>query len=82
MKERWLTDYLGHIQTAAFDACSFAEGINQEDFLGDKRTQAAVVMNLIVIGEAATKVMDKFPEFASAHGDIGIFQASCRPSFS
>ena len=27
-------------------------------------------MNLIVIGEAATKVMDKFPEFASAHGDI------------
>ncbi len=70
MKERWLTDYLGHIQTAAFDACSFAEGINQEDFLGDKRTQAAVVMNLIVIGEAATKVMDKFPEFASAHGDI------------
>ena len=70
MKEHWLTDYLGHIQIAAFDACSFVEGINQEDFRCDKRTQAAVVMNLIVIGEAATKVMDKFPEFASAHGGI------------
>ena len=27
-------------------------------------------MNLIIIGEAATKVMDIYPEFAEAHSEI------------
>ena len=70
MKVPQLTDYLGHMRAAAFDACSFVEGLSRDDFLGDKRTQAAVVMNLIVMGEAATKVMDQFPEFALAHHHI------------
>ncbi len=55
MKGPWLTDYLGRMQVAASDACSFVEGLDQADFLDDKRTQSAVVMSLIVIGEAATK---------------------------
>jgi len=70
MKGQWLTDYLGHMQIAASDACSFVEGLNQADFHDDKRTQSAVVMSLIVIGEAATKVMDQFPDFAANHGEI------------
>ena len=70
MKGPWLTDYLGHMQVAASDACSFFEGLNQTDFLDDKRTQSAVVMSLIVIGEAATKVMDQFPEFAAKNSEI------------
>jgi uncharacterized protein with HEPN domain len=39
----------------------------KNDFLKDKRTQQAVVMSLIVIGEAATKVMDGYAEFARSH---------------
>ena len=39
MKGPWLTDYLGHMQVAASDACSFVEGLDQADFLEDKRTQ-------------------------------------------
>ncbi len=35
----------------------------KDDFLADKRTQQAVIMSLIVIGEAATKVMDGYVEF-------------------
>jgi len=70
MKGAWLTDYLGHMQVAASDACSFVEGLDQADFLDDKRTQSAVVMSLIVIGEAATKVMDQFPEFAAKNSEI------------
>jgi uncharacterized protein with HEPN domain len=70
MTGRWLTDYLGHMQVAASDACSFVEGLDQADFHDDKRTQSAVVMSLIVIGEAATKVMDQFPEFAAKHNEI------------
>ena len=49
MKGPWLKDYLGHMQVAASDACSFVEGLDQADFLDDKRTQSAVVMSLIVI---------------------------------
>lgn len=70
MKGQWLTDYLSHMQVAASDACSFVEGLKQTDFYADKRTQSAVVMSIIVIGEAATKVMDQFPEFAAAHNEI------------
>ncbi len=56
-----LADYLKHIQQDATDACSFVEGSSKAEFLADKRTQQAVVMSLIIIGEAATKVMDHYP---------------------
>ena len=67
MNELRLCDYLDHMQQAAADACSFVEGLSKDDFLADKRTQQAIVMNLIIIGEAATKVMDRHPEFTQAH---------------
>jgi hypothetical protein len=38
-------------------ACSYIEGIGKEEFLTDKRTQQAVIMNLVIIGEAATKLL-------------------------
>ncbi|MEY2335149.1 HepT-like ribonuclease domain-containing protein [Acidithiobacillus ferrianus] len=44
--------------------------IAQIDFINDKRTQQAVIMNLIIVGEAATKVMDTYPEFAEGHPEI------------
>lgn len=40
--------------------------MSRDDFLADKRTQQAVIMSLIVLGEAATKVMDRYPDFANA----------------
>lgn len=46
------------------------EGLTKEDFLEDKRTQQAVVMSIIIIGEAVTKVMDRYAEFAQAHGQV------------
>ena len=65
-----LPDYLDHIQQAATDACSFVEGMAKDDFLGDKRTQQAVIMSLIVVGEAATKVMDGYADFTQAHTEV------------
>lgn len=56
-------------QTAA-DATGFVEGMSREDFLADKRTQQAVIMSLIVLGEAATKVMDRYPDFANEHSQV------------
>lgn len=65
-----LVGYLDHIQQAAKDACYFLEGTSKEDFLSDKRTQQAVIMSLIIIGEAATKIMDRSPQFIQSHPTI------------
>lgn len=65
-----LPDYLDHIQQAAADACSFVEGLGKDDFLADKRTQQAVIMNFIIIGEAATKVMEGYAAFTQAHPEL------------
>ena len=39
-------------------------------FLADKRTQQAVIMSLIIIGEAATKVMDGYAGFTGRYPDV------------
>ena len=65
-----LPDYLDHMRQAVADARSFTEGMAQADFVQDKRTQQAVVMSLIVLGEAATKVMDQYSAFAEQHKQI------------
>lgn len=70
MSKYRLPDYLEHMQQAATDACGFIEGLSKDDFLGDKRTQQAVIMSLIIIGEAATKVMDGYIEFAQTHEQV------------
>jgi uncharacterized protein with HEPN domain len=41
-----------------------------DDFLADKRTQQATILNLIILGEAATKLMDRYPELTAAHPEI------------
>ena len=61
-----LPDYLDHIQQAAIDARSFVEGLTKEDFFADKRSQQAV----IIIGEAATKVMDGYAKFTQSHPEV------------
>ena len=65
-----MLDYLEHIQQAAIDARSFVDGLAKEDFLADKRTQQAVIMSLIIIGEAATKIMDGYTAFTQAHSEV------------
>jgi uncharacterized protein with HEPN domain len=70
MNENRLADYLDHMQQAAADACSFIEGLSKNDFLLDKRTQRAVIMSLIIIGEATSKVMDGHEEFTNSNPQI------------
>ena len=65
-----LGDYLDQIWTAANDARSFVDGMSKEDFLADKRTQQAVVMSLVIVGEAAARIMDKHSEFIADHPEI------------
>lgn len=63
-------DYIEHMRHAAALALSYTEGMAQDDFLDDTRTQQAVVMNLIIIGEAATKLLTDCPEFTERHPQI------------
>jgi uncharacterized protein with HEPN domain len=44
--------------------------MTKDVFLEDRRTQQAVIMSLIIIGEAATKVMDDYVEFSQAHVEV------------
>ena len=55
---------------AAQQALAYVEGYEKPDFLEHKRTQQAVVLNLILIGEEATKVLMAFPAFAEANQAI------------
>ncbi len=70
MNPNRLPDYLAHMRQAASDACAFVEGMDKAAFDTDKRTQQAVVMSLIVLGEAATKIMESNPDFAQTHTQI------------
>lgn len=70
MKSLRLADYLDHMRQAASDAYSFAEGLSKEEFLADKRTQQAIIMSLVIIGEAATLIMEQAPKFASSHNEV------------
>lgn len=65
-----LRDYLDHIREAAEQACAYVEGLDEADFLGDKRTQQAVILNLLILGEAAAKLRAEHPGFASRHPDL------------
>ncbi len=65
-----LPDYLGQIEQAASDARSFVEGMTKEEFLGDKRTQQAVVMSLLIIGEAVAKIIGRYLAFIEQHPEI------------
>lgn len=65
-----LDDYLEHIERAAAEACEFVGGMSKEEFLEDRRTEQAVVMELTIIGEAATKIMETAPDFVAAHSEV------------
>lgn len=63
-------ELVGHMREAAEQASLYIEGLDKDDFLEDKRTQQAVILNLIILGEAATKLMDRYPAIADANPAI------------
>ena len=65
-----VADYLDHMLEAAQQACSYVHGMSKEDFLSDKRTQQAVILNLILIGEEATKLLRDDEGFAQQHSQV------------
>lgn len=70
MTESRLPDYLDHMLEACRQACSYVEGMEKDDFLVDKRTQQAVILNIVIIGEAATKLLQHYGDFLEQHPNV------------
>ncbi|WP_029891298.1 HepT-like ribonuclease domain-containing protein [Polycyclovorans algicola] len=65
-----LLDYLQHMQEAGTLACTYVEGLDEAAFMADQRTQQAVILNLIILGEAATRLSSQHAAFVSRHPDV------------
>ena len=63
-------DYLEHIVDSSGDIVSFVDGCSKEEVKEDVRTQKAVVMSLIEIGEAAIKITANDPDFVAANNEL------------
>lgn len=68
--ENRLADYLGQMVQGATDAVSFTEGMDEADFLADLKTQRAVVMSLMIVGEAASRIIADHPDFTDAQDSV------------
>jgi len=63
-------EYLEHMLEALRLVRSYTEGLGKVDFLEDKKTQQAVILNLFVVGEAATRLTECAPELVVAHPEV------------
>ncbi|MFU8787416.1 MAG: DUF86 domain-containing protein [Methylobacter sp.] len=70
MNNNRLADYLGHMLEAAKLAHGYIEGMDKDDFLADTRTQQAVILNLVIIGESATQLLQNYGDFLEHYPDI------------
>ena len=70
MKDLRTDDYLRHIVDSTADILSFVSGSTEDQFKSDRRTQKAVIMSLIEIGEAATKIASTDPEFVARNPHV------------
>lgn len=66
IEERLAVD-LDRMLGAASNAVAFLNGISESAFAADRKTQAATSMCLIVLAEAASRIMKRYPQFVSAH---------------
>jgi uncharacterized protein with HEPN domain len=61
---------LDRMQRAATNAIAFAGGMSKVDFLDDTKTQAAVMMCMIIIGEAGSRIAAQSPDFVASHPEM------------
>jgi uncharacterized protein with HEPN domain len=65
-----LIEYLSQMRSAAQQACEFVADMDQEGFMRDAKTQMAVAMALVLVGESASRIMTRHPEFSVDHPEI------------
>lgn len=63
-------DIIAQMLHATARARIYVEGMSKEDFMADPKTQDAVVMKILIIGELAAKILDKHTDFVAQHPQI------------
>lgn len=71
-KQRQLryVDYIEHILDATRQVHSYIAGSTKEVFMQDRKTQDAVILKILVIGEAAAQILGEHGTFAQQRSDI------------
>jgi uncharacterized protein with HEPN domain len=49
---------------------AYTKGLSKEDFLNDRKTQQAVILNIQIVGEAATRLGECAPEVVARHPEV------------
>ncbi|SCB10439.1 HepT-like ribonuclease domain-containing protein [Rhizobium hainanense] len=65
-----LITYLGRMQFTASEIGQFLRGIDQATFSNNVEKQRAIGMDLLLIGEAATRIAEEYPEFVVDHPEL------------
>jgi len=70
MSNERLLEHIDRMQAAAQTAFELSEGMSEAQFFGDVRTQLAVTMSLVLVGEAAARISAIEPGFPQSHPEI------------
>lgn len=63
-------DYIEQMEDAAQQAISFLSGCEKAQFLTDTKTQMAVSMALVILGESVARITKVNPHIADEHPEI------------
>ena len=63
-------DYLDHTAEAIQQACCYVEGMTKADFPADPRTQDAVILKLLIVGEAAAQLVAECADIVDQNSEI------------
>lgn len=78
MSAERLEAYLDRMIVTGGKAARYVSGLDREAFRLDEIKQDAVIANIMAIGECATKIMERFPDFVVEHPEIpGKTSATC-----
>ncbi|KGE01221.1 hypothetical protein JL39_08775 [Rhizobium sp. YS-1r] len=65
-----LEAYLDRMVVTGSKAVRYVAGMERDAFVRDEIKQDAVIANIMAIGECATKIMERFPDFVVEHPEI------------
>ncbi|MDQ0454412.1 HepT-like ribonuclease domain-containing protein [Rhizobium paknamense] len=69
-KSARLPDHLKRMISAVDETLSFISHMTEEEFRADSRTQMAVPMGFVLLGEEASRIQQRFPDFVQDHPAI------------
>lgn len=63
-------DYVRKMLAVTLQIADYSSGMSKDAFLADTKTQDAIIMKLLVIGELAAKLIDAGSPFVTDHPDV------------